>query len=189
MTTPTSITLLLDSARQGDQDASQHLWVCVYDQVRRIAQRAVEREYGSNSLQATELAHEAFLRLAGKEVIHFESRSHLLATVARAIRRLLVDRARARKSEKRGGQLERIAIDDVLDSPTCDLPMLLDLDSALTELEVANPRCAKLVDLRYFSGMTLDQAAETLGISLRTAASDWAFAKAWLRRRMDGEKE
>jgi DNA-directed RNA polymerase specialized sigma24 family protein len=170
MTDYTPFTLLLESARQGDQDASQQLWISVYDEVRRIAQRAVDREFGANSLQATELAHEA------------------LATVARAIRRLLVDRARARKAEKRGGQLERVALDEVLDSPTCDLPILLDLDSALTELETVDKRCAELVELRFFSGMTLEQAAEVLSVSIRTAAGDWAFARAWLRRSLEGEK-
>jgi RNA polymerase sigma factor (TIGR02999 family) len=188
MTDYTPFTLLLESARQGDQDASQQLWISVYDEVRRIAQRAVDREFGANSLQATELAHEAFLRLAGNETIDFQSRSHLLATVARAIRRLLVDRARARKAEKRGGQLERVALDEVLDSPTCDLPILLDLDSALTELETVDKRCAELVELRFFSGMTLEQAAEVLSVSIRTAAGDWAFARAWLRRSLEGEK-
>jgi len=186
MTSPAPFTLLLESARQGDPNAAQRLWASVYDEIRRIAQREVNQEFNSNSIQATELAHEAYLRLAGSESLGFENRSHLLATVARTIRRLLVDRARSRKADKRGGQFQRIVLDDILDSTPSDLPVLLDLDGALLELEKIDSRQAKLVELRFFGGMTLEEAASTLDVSLRTATNDWAFAKAWLRRRLEG---
>ncbi len=185
MNDPSSITQLLELSQRGDRDAAQKLWAEVYDEVRRIAQKAVDREFGANSVQATEIAHEVFLRLTGDDTLSFESRAHLLATVARAIRRLLVDRARARKAQKRNGPREIVDLNDLLDSPDVDSPIMLDLDIALNELESVNERCAKVVDLRFFSGMTLEQVAGTLQISLRSAAGDWAFARAWLRRRME----
>ncbi|MDX1927563.1 MAG: ECF-type sigma factor [Pirellulaceae bacterium] len=181
---PTTVTLLLQSAREGNEDAAQRLWTSVYDEIRRIAQRAVNDEYGQNSLQATEIAHEAYLKLSGSESLEFESRSHLLATVARAIRRLLVDRARARNADKRGGELHRVLLDDILDKVSQKQPEILDLEIALEELEKVDPRYAKLVELRFFGGMTLEESAATMKVSLRTAAGDWAFAKAWLRRRL-----
>lgn len=184
----TPITQLVESSRQGDQEAAKQLWLSVYEEMRRLAQRALDQEYGAKSVQATELVHEAYLKLAGSEGLSFESRAHLLATVARAIRRLLVDRARARQADKRGGRLERVVLDDVIDAISTDNPNLLDLDMALSELESVDSRQAKLVELRYFGGMTLAQAAEALDISLRTAAGDWAFARAWLRRRLGGEQ-
>jgi RNA polymerase sigma-70 factor, ECF subfamily len=181
------ITLLIESAREGNTEAAQRLWSSVYDEIRRIAQQAVDDEYGPSSVQATELAHEAYLRLAGSQSLGIESRSHLLATVARAIRRLLIDRVRARKAAKRGGELRRVMLDEILDVAANDSPELLDLDVALTELEAINARHAQLVELRFFGGMTLAEAAETLNISVRTAANDWAFARAWLRRRLESD--
>ena len=181
---PTTVSLLLQSAREGNEDAVQRLWTSVYDEIRKIAQRAVNQEFGQNSIQATEIAHEAYLKLAGSESLAFESRSHLLATVARAIRRLLVDRARARKADKRGGELYRVVLDDILDNASRNQPELLDLEIALEELEKVDDRYAKLVELRFFGGMTLEESAATMNVSLRTAAGDWAYAKAWLRRRL-----
>ncbi len=189
MSHPPSLTNLLDSARSGDIEAAHQLWSKVYVELREMAQRAVDREYGLHSIQATEIVHEAYLRLSAHEQLGFESRAHLLATVAQVIRRLLIDRARARKAEKRGGNLERVALDDVLDSHSEDLPNLIDLEAALTELEAVEPRHAKLVELRFFGGLTLEEAAAVLQVSLRTVAGDWAFTKAWLRRRLIGEKE
>jgi RNA polymerase sigma factor (TIGR02999 family) len=181
-----TLSQLLDSARQGDSDAAQRVWSHVYDEIRRIAQHAVNQEHALHSVQATELAHEAYLRLAGDVQLGFTSRAHLLATVARAIRRLLVDRARARNADKRGGDFARVDLDDVLDRSELDLAELLDLDAALEELEKQHERCARFVEARFFGGMTLEEAAEALGVSGRTAAGDWSFAKAWLRRRLQG---
>jgi RNA polymerase sigma-70 factor, ECF subfamily len=180
----TTISVLLQSARHGNDDASRQLWSHVYEEIRKIAQNAVNNEYGSNSMQATEIAHEAYVRLVGSESLEFESRSHLLATVSRAIRRLLVDRARARKAEKRGGEFQRVVLDDILDHAPKNQPELLELDLALEELDKVGARYTKLVELRFFGGMTLEEAAGMMNVSLRTAAGDWAFAKAWLRRRL-----
>lgn len=179
------LTQLIQNARKGDVAASQMLWSRVYDEVREAAHRALNREYQPVSLQATEIAHEAYMRLAGQLDGPIESRSHLIAIVAQAIRRLLVDRARARKADKRGGDHQRIPLDDVLDQIQDGTPELERLDEALAELANVNVRHAKLVELRFFGGMTMEEAAETLQISLRTAAGDWAVAKAWLRRQME----
>lgn len=184
MTEPQSITFLIEAAKSGDSDAANRLWASVYQEIRDIAKRAIDKEYGPNSVQATELAHEAYLRLAGNAALGIENRSHLLATVATAIRRLLVDRARARNANKRGREFARVLLDDVIDSVVNDLPDLLDLDQALVELESIDSRHAKLIELRFFGGMTLEEAAGVLEISPRTAAGDWALAKAWLRRRL-----
>jgi RNA polymerase sigma factor (TIGR02999 family) len=181
---PTTVSLLLQSAREGNEDAAQRLWTSVYDEIRTIAQRAVNKEFGQITVQATEIAHEAYLKLAGNESLEFESRTHLLATVARAIRRLLVDRARARKADKRGGGLNRVVLDEILDNASQHQPEILDLELALKELESVDSRYAKLVELRFFGGMTLEETAAMMKVSLRTAAGDWAFAKAWLRRRL-----
>lgn len=184
MTDPKSVTDLIEAAKSGDSIAANQLWASVYQEIRAIAKRAIDKEYGPSSVQATEIAHEAYLRLAGNVALGIENRSHLLATVAMAIRRLLVDRARARKADKRGGELVRVLLDDVIDSVESDLPDLLDLDQALTELESIDSRHAKLIELRFFGGMTLEEAASVLEVSPRTAAGDWALAKAWLRRRL-----
>ena len=188
MTEAKSITILIEAAKRGDSIAANELWTSVYDEIRAIAKRAIDKEYVPDSVQATELANEAYLRLAGNAVLGIENLSHLLATVATAIRRLLVDRARARKADKRGGELVRVLLDDVIDSVESDLPDLLDLDQALIALESIDPRHAKRIELRYFGGMTLEEAAGVLEVSTRTAAGDWALAKAWLRRRL-GESD
>ncbi len=186
MTEPTDISILLSAASRGDQAAAQRLWSSVYDEIRTIAGRAMHGEYANRSIQATEIAHEAYLRLAGDQSFEFESRAHLLATVARVIRHLLVDRARARRSQKRGGEFQRVVLDDILDNAAKDSIELVDLDDALQELEKVDDRYARIVEMRFFGGMTIEEAASNLKIATRTAAGDWAFAKAWLRRRLDG---
>ncbi len=191
-----SITVWIERARLGDCAASEKLWESVYEEVRALAKHAVSKEFMPVSVQATEIAHEVYLRLAGGQPITFESRSHLLATVARAIRRMLVDRARARYAEKRGGAGVQMPLDDVLASVSSDdlagmssdAAELIDLDEALAALERHDPRQSQLIELRFFGGLTLDEAADSLGLSRRTVASDWALARAWLRRKL-GESE
>ncbi|MFO0923605.1 MAG: ECF-type sigma factor [Pirellulales bacterium] len=179
------ITVLLTQAKSGNPEASRKLWESVYDEIRVLSQRALDREFGQPTLQATELAHEAYLKLVGSSVLAAENRSHLLATVAKAIRQLLVDRARARKADKRGGKQVRVLLDDILDESIANPTDLLDLNDALEQLALIDSRHAKLVELRYFGGMTLEEAADELDLSRRTLASDWALAKAWLRRYLD----
>lgn len=176
------ITILLEQAKSGNALASQRLWETVYGEIRAIAQQAIDREYGPVTIQATELAHEAFIRLSGGNVQEIQSRNHLLATVAKAIRQLLVDRARARKADKRGGKFARVLLDEIIDQASQSSLDLIDLDQAMNQLASTDARHAQLVELRFFGGMTLEEAADQLGISRRTAAGDWALARAWLRR-------
>jgi RNA polymerase sigma-70 factor, ECF subfamily len=181
---PDSITEWLMQARQGDSIATGKLWESVYGEVRQLARQALAREFAQVSIASTELAHEVYVRLAGKDALSFESRAHLLATVARAIRRVLIDRARAKLADKRGGHAQRVPLDEAVISLSVDDPELLDLDAALVALEQHNPQHARLVELRFFGGLTLDEAADVMGISRRSVANHWALARAWLRRKL-----
>jgi RNA polymerase sigma-70 factor, ECF subfamily len=182
------ITQWLDRAREGDGHAAAQVWQSVYQQVRRVAQAALANEHGELSVQATELAHEAYLKLAGSDRIDATNRHHLMATVARAIRHLLVDRARSRKAIKRGGgtndqpAAHRVALADDHPQPVVIDDRLVDLHEALEAFAVDYPRQAQLIELRWFAGFTLDEAADIAGVSRRTAAGDWAMARAWIRR-------
>ncbi len=182
---PPPITQWIEESRQGNAEAKAKLWEAIYDQVRKISTQAMARESRPLSMAATDIAHEAFVKIAGAEVFPYENRSHLLATIARAIRRLLVDHARAKRTAKRGNGWKREDFDMVLlaSQPLDD--RWIDLDEALGELEAFDARLAQLVELRFFGGMTLDEAADTLGLSRRTIANDWALARAWLRRKLE----
>jgi RNA polymerase sigma factor (TIGR02999 family) len=182
-------TYWIERARDGDADASAQLWESVYQQVRGLAQQAIAREFRPGSLAATELANEVYLRLAGGAPLPFESRTHLLATVARAIRRLLVDRSRAKHTTKRGGGSQRVEWEEQFAALEPDSAELIDLDWALEALDRFEPRYARLVELRFFGGLTLDEAADALGISRRTVANQWAIARAWLRRKLGEDSE
>lgn len=186
---PTSITRLIEDARRGDSRSISLLWEGIYDQIKQISVRALAKESIPLTIAATDIAHEAYLRLAGSQEIHFENRAHLLATVAKAIRRLLIDHARRRGATKRGGQWTRSEFDEAAISIPWTDECWTDLDEALEALESYDPRLAKLVDLRFFGGMTLDETADMLGMSRRTIASDWALARAWLRRRLESSDE
>ncbi len=178
------VTDLLQLVREGDPGAPDRLWAVMYDSLRKIAADAMQNERGLRPVQATELVHEAYLKMIGGRELAFENRNHFLATAARVIRHLLIDQARQRRSQKRGGVGERLSLDSLQLSADDDLPILLDLDQALLELASLDERQAKLVELRFFGGLTMEQAAEALGVSERTAAGDWAFARAWLRRKL-----
>ena len=172
---------LISAAEQGDPQAAERLLPLVYDELRRLAARRMEREAPGQTLQATALVHEAYLRLVGSDPgRRWDGRAHFFAAAAEAMRRILVDRARDRRRLKRGGGLERVDLDlgsVPLDAPGDDL---IDLDEALTELGREDPLCARLVALRFFSGLTLEEAALAMGIARRTAYRYWAFARAWL---------
>ena len=181
------LTAILNEVRAGVPDAADRLWAVVYDELRQIAGRAAAKDRGA-VFQATEIVHEAYVKLVGGEA-DYQNRAHFFATAARAIRHLLIDEARARRASKRGGEREAIPLDiaDVgYSPPTFDV---LDIDEALTDLAKVDERQARLVELRFFGGLTSDEAAATLGISERTAAGDWAMARAWLRRRLGGSRD
>ncbi len=175
------VTRILGDIERGDRRAAGQLLPLVYDELRNLAAARLAREAPRQSLQATELVHEAYLRLVGSDPNkHFDGRSHFFAAAAEAMRRILVDRARGRKRLKRGGDRGRVRID--LDAVLVEPPGddLLALDEALTALACEDAGAAELVKLRAFAGLTLAQAAEVLGIGRRTADRDWAYARAWL---------
>ena len=182
------VTQILFAIEQGDPQGAAQLLPLVYDELRRLAAQRLAQEQPGQTLQATALVHEAYLRLVDvKKVQRWDSRGHFFAAAAEAMRRILVESARRRHSAKHGGQLQRLDLDTVqslAESPTDDL---LALDEALTRLAHVNPRAARLVHLRYFGGLTIQQAAEVLGISSRTADADWAYARAWLLAAIRGD--
>jgi RNA polymerase sigma factor (TIGR02999 family) len=175
------VTRILADIQRGDRRAAGQLLPLVYDELRKLAAARLAREGPCQSLQATALVHEAYLRLVGSEPGRpFEGRGHFFAAAAEAMRRILIDRARDRKRLKRGGSRRRVQIDldNLLVEPSGD--DVLALDEALTALAREDSGAAELVKLRAFAGLTLAQAAEALGIGRRTADRDWAYARAWL---------
>lgn len=176
----TDVTRLLVAAGTGNRQAAANLLPLVYDELRKLAAARMAAEAPGHTLDATALVHEAYLRLVGDQ--HFDGRSHFFAAAAEAMRRILVDNARRKQTEKHGGDLVRHdAADHVLARP-CDPLELLAVHDTLDLLAQKSPRKAELVKLRYFMGCTLVEAAQILGIAPATAEEDWTYAKAWLRR-------
>ena len=179
------VTRILSAIEQGDTGAAEQLLPLVYDELRRLAAQKMAQEKPGQTLQATALVHEAYLRLVGGETGRtYRNRSHFFATAATAMRRILVDNARAKQSDKRGGRRRRVPLVDVA-APLPD-DELLTLNEALGKLAAEDPLKAQLVELRYFGGLTGDQAADVLGISPSTADRYWAFARAWLQAEVRG---
>jgi RNA polymerase sigma factor (TIGR02999 family) len=181
------VTRILADIERGDPHAAGQLLPLVYDELRKLAAARLAREAPGQSLQATALVHEAYLRLVGSDKNKpFDGRGHFFAVAAEAMRRILIDRARDRKRLKRGGGRRRVRID--LDRLLAEPPGddLLALDEALTALACEDPGAAALVKLRAFAGLTLAQAAEVLAIGRRTADRDWAYARAWLCHALAG---
>jgi len=179
---PGAVTGLLTAAARGEPAAAEKLLPLVYDELRRLAAARLAREVPGQTLQATALVHEAYLRLVGLDPDKpWDGRAHFFAAAAEAMRRILIDRARDRRRLKRGGPRRREDLDfDALTGPDAPPDDLLDLDDALAGLARADSRAAALVKLRVFAGLTLDEAALALGVVRRTADRDWAFARAWL---------
>jgi RNA polymerase sigma factor (TIGR02999 family) len=181
------VTRILSAVEGGESLAAERLLPLVYDELRRLAARRLAREKPGQSLQPTALVHEAYLRLVDTEVIRrWDSRGHFFAAAAEAMRRILVERARQRGRLRHGGGLRRR---DLLEAEiaieTSDDEQLLQLDEALDRLVAVRPQAAELVKLRFFSGLTAEEAAPLVGLSPRTARRLWAFARAWLRRDME----
>ena len=183
----TDVTQILQAWSEGDDSAPSRLMPVVYAELRRLAGDYLRRERSDHTLQATALVHEAYLRVVGPDAAeqqHFGGRGHFFAAAAEAMRRILVENARRKHSLKAGGGRRREGLDGVELPAVAGSPATLDLlalDEALGKLEQAEPRKAELVKLRFFAGLTNDQAAEVLGVSSATAENDWAYAKAWLR--------
>lgn len=179
------VTQILEQIDQGDLAAPERLLPLVYEELRRLAANKMGRESPGQTLQATALVHEAYVKLVGSDPARsFNDRRHFFAAAATAMKRILVDRARAKKATKRGGDLQREMLPDVAASLPND--ELLDLAEALAKLKQEDPLKAELVELRYFVGLTGDEAAETLGISPSSADRHWAFARAWLQNEVRG---
>ena len=180
---PTEITQILDRIAEGNQQAIDELVPLVYDQMRQIAAGALRRE-PAGGCDPTELVHETYLRMIGNENLAWKSRSHFYGACAVVIRRILVDQARSRSRQKRGGQFEKVILEaNDLAKPESDVDLVA-LDEAMQELEQLSPRQAKLVELRFFGGLTEKEAAEVLQVSRRTVGGDWAMARAWLRTKL-----
>jgi RNA polymerase sigma factor (TIGR02999 family) len=183
------VTRILSQIEAGDPSATEQLLPLVYDELRKLATARLAMEKPGQSLQATDLVHEAYLRLVnGSDVKNWDSQGHFFAAAAEAMRRILINRARDRGRLKRGGNQHRINLDLIevaLDTPDDEL---LALDEMLELLAVDDPACASLVKLRFFAGLTLGQAAASLGIPRRTADRQWAYARAWLYNRLAHDK-
>src|SRR6516164_4932791 len=176
------VTRILSAIDQGEPDAAEQLLPLVYDELRQLAAAKLAQEKPGQTLQATALVHEAYLRLVDVDKAqHWNSRGHFFAAAAEAMRRILVERARSKGREKHGGDWRRVDFEklDVLTSVSPD--QLLALDDALARLAALDHVAGELVKLRYFAGMALDQAAVALGVSTATAYRHWAYARAWLR--------
>ncbi len=180
------VTRLLERARQGDARAIDALLPVVYRELRAMAARQLRGERPDHTLTPTALVHETYLSLVGGQQIAWENRAHFFTTAATVIRRVLLQHARRRRRIKRGGKWRRHPLDDCLAVDTGGVD-LLDLDAALTRLGDVAPQKLRVVELRFFAGLSVEEAAEALGVSPRTIARDWRFAKAWLRCALDGE--
>jgi RNA polymerase sigma factor (TIGR02999 family) len=183
----THVTRVLSAIEHGDPQAAERLLPLVYDELRKLAAHKVAREQTGQTLSATALVHEAYLRLVGNGAEpHWNGRGHFFAAAAEAMRRLLVERARRKRRVRHGGGRARIDLEDLDIEAERGADDLLALDEALQRLCAKEPTAAEVVKLRYFAGLTAASAAATLGISLRTANRHWAYAKAWLYRHMSG---
>jgi RNA polymerase sigma factor (TIGR02999 family) len=182
-----NVTRILNAAAQGDPQAAGELLPLVYEELRRLAAQRVSAEHPGQTLQATALVHEAYLRLVDvDEAQKWNGRGHFFAAAAEAMRRILVERARQRRQLKRGGGMQRRPLDASEVAAPAEAPDdLLALDAALERLAGEDAQSAQLVKLRYFTGLTIPQAAEIMDISPRKADFIWSFARAWLRREMD----
>jgi RNA polymerase sigma-70 factor, ECF subfamily len=183
------VPALLIAMTQGDSAAAERLFPVVYEELHRIASAYMRRERPDHTLQATALVHEAFLRLAGppQDAAHYESRRHFVATAAVAMRRILVNHAKAQAAEKRGGGQAVLALDDIAAEFSRRSIDLVALEEALERLAALDARQARLVELRFFGGMTFEDCARTLGLSVRMVHYEWTHARAWLRDQMEGD--
>lgn len=185
---PREVTRLLDAIRDGDAAAPNQLLPIVYDELRALARARMANLPPGQTLQPTALVHEAFLKLVGPggdpAVPAFDNRAHFFAAAARAMRNILVDQARRKSAVKHGGEHKRVDLTPEIAAPDAPSENMLDLDRALSRLEAEDPRKAQVVMLRVFCGLTNEQTASVLGVSLPTVERDWRFARSWLQREL-----
>jgi RNA polymerase sigma factor (TIGR02999 family) len=180
------ITLLLADWSRGDERALEQLMPLVYDELRSMARGYIRRQAPNHTFQTTELIHEAYLKLAKKGDRDFQNREHFFAVAAKAMRHILVDYARSKQSEKRGGRRQRVSLDDDAAASFDRTDRVVALDEALKNLEFLDERKSRVVELRFFAGLTNEQVAEVLKISTETVKRDWRFTRTWLLRELTG---
>jgi RNA polymerase sigma factor (TIGR02999 family) len=182
---PEGLTQLLVDWQNGSQQALDRLVPLVYDELRTIASRYLSRESPGHPLQSTALVHETYMKLLGQQRVQWQNRSHFFAIAAQMMRRILVDHARRQHRAKRGGPAATLSLDEALGVPQPDADVdLLALDAALTALALIDPRGARIIELRFFSSLTIEETAAVLDISTGTVKRDWHAARAWLYREM-----
>jgi RNA polymerase sigma factor (TIGR02999 family) len=182
------VTQILSRIETGDPTATEQLLPLIYDELRKLAAHRLTQEKPGQTLQATALVHEAYLRLVdGEQAQHWNSRGHFFAAAAEAMRRILLNRARDKKRQKRGGHRERIDLDQIVIALDAPAEELLELDEAMNELADSDELSAKLVKLRFFAGLSLKEAAEVLQLTRRQADRHWAYARAWLYDRLHAQ--
>jgi len=180
------ITRLLAELKEGNREAESRLLEAVYPELRRIAARYLRAERPGHTLQATALVNEAYLQIVGQQDKGFQNRSHFFAVAAQLMRRILVDYARQRNAQKRDGGRQRVELTEVFGIADERLDEVIQIDAALTRLAEWDPRQCRVVELRFFGGLTEEEAAEVLGISARTVKRDWNMARAWLHGELNG---
>jgi RNA polymerase sigma factor (TIGR02999 family) len=182
------VTRILNAIERGEAQATDELLPLVYEELRLLAAQKLSHEPPGQTLQATALVHEAYLRLVGDEPQSWENRGHFFSAAAEAMRRILVDNARRKQTQKCGGGRARVALDDANIVDTAVPGEVVELDDALVRLAVEDPQAAEIVKLRLFAGLSIDQAAQAVRVSRATAYRQWTYARAWLRSEMRGDQ-
>jgi RNA polymerase sigma factor (TIGR02999 family) len=181
---PADVTELLCRWSAGDEQAPEKLMPLVYEELRSLARQYLQRERGDHTLQPTALVHEAYLRMVDQTRMQWKNRAQFFGVAAQLMRRILVDHARSHVAAKRGGHAEHISLDDAQISPETRARELLELDEALSELALFDVRKSRVVELRYFGGLSIDETAEAMGVNSATVRRDWTVAKTWLHQRI-----
>ncbi len=189
MTGDADITQLLVDAREGDSRAMDQLLPLVYDRLRALAQDLMQRERSDHTLQATALVHEVYLKLVDQERAQWQDRAHFFAVAAQAIRRILVDHARGHGRDKRGGGRAKVTLDEELAATYDEVVDVVALDEALAQLGESHPEHARITEMRFFAGLTIEESAAVLGMSTRTVDRHWRYARAWLYRALSGDDQ
>jgi RNA polymerase sigma-70 factor (ECF subfamily) len=180
-----NITLMLKKLNQGNQDVVSELVPVLYDELRRLASYHLRHERPNHTLQPTALVHEAYLRLVDQKQVHWQNRSHFFGIAAQQMRRILVDYARNHQAAKRGGAVAKVTLDEAMIVSTENPTEILAVDETLSRLAAFDPQQARIVELRVFGGLTVEEVAEALGISPATVKRDWNVARAWLTREIN----
>lgn len=174
------VTQLLTALTRGDDGAASKLIPAVYDELRRLAGSYMRRERSDHTLQATALVHEAYLKLIEQKAVNWQSRAHFFGIAAQLMRRILIDHARGHTRQKRGGEQKKVSLDEAYIFTEKQADELLAVNDSLDRLEKIDPRQARVVEMRFFGGLSVEEAAEVLGVSPKTVKRDWSVAKAWL---------